>query len=413
MTLVIPSDRHSAAELVMEPRLFTYVNGTYIPASRIQVIQSAFGVADTLEIDTYVDSAPMDYSQVSQQIRPLPMQVKGGYSIAGQRPRLAPMLAGIVDAIETIYDTDELILRGRGVLAPLIDTRLDVEVEANVTVTQAITTLIKKYSSLTPQVAQTSIKVGRVLKDDYVATGRSERVLDFIHLLCRDIGWKARVQGSKLIVGPPPADSSAPILRKNWATGQGAGTKLRVTHNAFHSKDIKVRVISYVPHTKTHSGSVNNVQTAAARELGLPAPVAAKGPKRRAIGAPRTGRHAGFTTTGESDTSEEYVVIIPGLTPEECFTRAQAIRDDLVMKEFVAELTFVPTTDELYALMSYGMEYVVDLRGCSQRSHNRRYYPKQVTWDWAVAQGSSGDAEGLTCTVLMVSLPLPAPTGGE
>jgi len=202
--------------------------------------------------------------------------------------------------------------------------------------------------------------------------------------------------------------AQVPIFQKEWQNG--AGQKFTVKHNALHSHNIKVTVVSYVNGTKTPTTGISG-QGQMAALLGLPVPVPATSAATNTLTKIRVGPQAATTSVGEgASNDEEYIFHIPGLTAAQCIAKATLIRDEISRHEFIAELTWSPTAAELPKLIAATPEFAIQMTGASlhQQGHDQLYYPRQITWNYDVSS-----AGGLDVTVLMVNHPIPAPTGGE
>ena len=395
-----PLDPNQVQSPVMQLRL----NGVFIPTWRGMVELTAYSVADTANFDTFLASAPLDYGALCQTVKACPYEVFIGQR--GQIARSNPaqrVLYALLEEEEATYEEDRIELRARGVLALLIDQRVTARVPMNQTADKIIAGIISQFG-LTPQVAATSVPVGKLLQDDYVAMSRNYRALEFITALADELGWDVRVQGTTVIVGPPAVRGTVPEISKVWSNN--AGEKLRVTHNSLHSRNIKVVVKSYLPRLKSRTASLGANANNPAAILGLPAqtPTApvSRGP---------SGNQTGFTSVGGNYTGEIYTFHIPGLTAQQCDNMAGKIRDDLTRREFIVEFTWSPSLQEAQTIVSAGTEWTLNLTGCSQRSSNQVYHPKKVTWNWESGEDDASPS-GLTCTVLGVNHELPAPTSG-
>jgi len=406
MTLVAPTDPNVALNLIMQLRL----NGVFVPTWRGTVELSAYSVADTASFDTFIANAPVDYGKLSQTVSPCPFEVFIGQAgLISQQSVNQRVLYGLLEEEACNYEEDRIELRARGVLALLIDQRLTANIPWNQTVDKVISGIIQQYG-LQAQVTPTSVVVGTILQADYVAMSRNYRAFEFITALADGLAWDVRVQGTTVIVGPPPTRGQVPEITKVW--GNNAGEKLRVTHNALHSRNIKVIVKSYLSRTKSRTASLGLDPAEEEFLLGVGGPTPASTPK---IAGP-SGNQTGFTSVGGSYTGEVFTKHFPGLTAQQCDIKAAEIRDEITRHEFIVELTWSPTLEEVQKLVPAGCEWTLNLSGCSQRSANSSsagvYYPKTVTWEWDSGETDSGDATGLTCTVLAYNHPQPAPVGG-
>jgi len=395
---------------IMQLRL----NGVFIPTWRGMVEISAYSVTDTASFDTFIANAPLDYGALSQTVSPCPYEVFIGQAGQIMRSNASQrLLYALLEEEDGRYEEDRIELRARGVLALLIDQRITARLPMNQTVDKLIAWVISQFG-LTSQVASSvssdfpnGVPAGKLLQYQYVAMSRNYRAFELITALAEGLGWDVRVQGTTVIVGPPPTRGQVPEISKVW--GNNAGEKLSVIHNALHSRNIKVIVKSYLPHLKVRTASLRAIQNSPAI-LGLPTPgnPSSRGPQPQ-------GNQTGFTSVGGNYTGEVYVFHVPGLDANQCDAMASKIRDDLTRREFIVEFTWSPSLQELQTLVPAGTEWTLNLSGCSQRSANGLYHPRKVTWEWDSGENEDGDASGLTCTVSAVNHELSAamaPTGG-
>lgn len=383
---------------LFQPRLYGLLNSVFVPTETADLTQTSYGIADTLEITTPLASAQTDYGQLSQTVQPCPYQINGGYMSAVQPMTAQPFMNGILEELDNDYTEDVITIHGRGILANLVDARINLKVHMNETVTQVITQLITSYG-LKAQVAPSSALVGNILKTDYVALGRNVRALDFIHMLCRYVGWATRAVGNTVVVGPPP-DATAPTI--NMSFPNSSVLSLRIRHNALHSHTVKVKVVSYVQSTKARG--LAGPQGPLAAFLGLPVPVSKTGT------VSRSGNISGTSSVGERDNIEEYVIPLPNLSQADCLRMAQVLQDEIATHEFIMMLQFVPTAAQLKMMLAVSPEFNIYLSGCDQASNNGLYYPKSVNWKWS--EGKDGkSAGGLVVSIEALNHPLPAPSG--
>jgi hypothetical protein len=211
------------------------------------------------------------------------------------------------------------------------------------------------------------------------------------------------VQGENVLIGPPPATNSVPTITKTH--GAGGDLSLKITHSALHAHDIKVKVVSYLPKTKGRIASSTVDTTDLLTGQGVQAP-STTSPAKSKVQAP-IGRQSGFATGNfQYSQQQEYIYHIPGLTAEECDQKAKAIQAELSRHEFIMDMEWSPTGAELTKLIQSSPEFLINLRGCSQASHNQLYHPRHVTW--TISQD-----EGIRVKVTAVNHDIPQDTGGE
>jgi hypothetical protein len=418
------------SDLSGQPRAVVNVGGNFIPVESLTVEQSLYGSADAAHVDTFLydlsstaGGQVINLGAMSQQTKYIPVTIAFGNTAspaALHGTQLNQLFYGFLEELDADWGMDKYTISARGALALLVDQRISQRIPMNVDIGTAIAGLITTYGyGLTPQVGVAGVQVGHVLTADYVSLNRNVRVFDLIQLLAQGVGWDMRVKGTTVIVGVPPVAAATqnavvaagqsgaaqvPIFVKEWQ--KGAGTALTVKHNALHSHNIKVTVVSYINGTKSPTTGISGQgQTAAL--LGLPAPLASTG--YNSLTALRSGPQAATTSVGEgASNDEEYIFHIPGLTAAQCIAKATLIRDEISRHEFIAELTWSPSSTELASLVQASPEFAIQLTGAAlhQQGHDQLYYPRQITWNYSLTGG-------LTVTVLMVNHPIPTETGGE
>jgi hypothetical protein len=402
MSLQSSSSIPSVSQGNLRPQLLLYINNIFIPTESVDVTLSAYGSADTVIARTYFhdlsdDLKGVSLAQLSQKVRPCPVTVKVVNHATGQGPY--DIFQGILDELDVDFDTDELEIRARGILAILIDQRMSLKVNQNVDIGSAMSKLITSYG-LKASVPTAGITVGHALSDDHVAHGRNVRVFDFIRSLASEIGWDVRVRAGTVVVGPVADRTKVPEFVRKWGSDTTGLTKLRVTHSALHSHDVKVKVLSYIPKTKGRQAS--NAQGSIAALLGLPAPLAST----HKTSAGGTGRQSsGFTSVGESINIEnEYVIHVVGKTTDQCDKIAANLRDNISRHEFVYDMAWAPADGELKQLAGAGCEFTVRLEGTVEPAFNQSVTPREVKWAWSTTGG-------LVLSVSGNNLPLPDDSG--
>jgi hypothetical protein len=388
----------------LKPQVHSYLQNLYIPAFDVSVEQTAYNTADTISVKSIVSIATTDFGLLSQQnSSPIPMRVlvgAPGDPNSYNNSVFDQLIYGFLDELDTDYDTDELEFRGRGALALLVDARTTQRVDMNVDVGIAIAKLISSVG-LTPKVQPAGVLVGKILGSDFVSIGRNLKILEFIQKLANGIGWITRCQGTTVIVGPPPSPAQVPVFTKTWSAG-GALTA-RVKHSALHAHDIKVKVISYLPKSKGRvvtQGTQDLTDLLSGQTLQLPT---AGGTLKTPVTG---GRQSGFATGNfQFSRAEEYVFQIPGLTSAQADARAAKIQAELSRHEFILDMSFTPTPEELRLMVQNSPEFLINMRGFSQASHNQLYHPRQVTWTWNLD-------DGLKVSILAVNHDIPT-TGGD
>jgi hypothetical protein len=343
---------------------------------------------------------------MSQKGKYIPVVIKAGE--VGKTLLPNQVLYSYLDEINTNYKSDVIEMSTRGVLALLIDKKLTEKSDQNVDVGVVIKKIITGVG-LKANVGTAGIKVGKILKEDFASMSGTIRAMDYINALANGVGWKSRVQGQTVIVGPPILGSALPVLTKSM--NDGDMLEGSVKHSALHAHNIHVKVVSYIPHSKSkHSTSHPAFNTQYAYLLNgetLDVPTLKSPAKAKGSNGTKGGNVGGtFSGAKPADTdTEEYVFAIPGLTKEACLKKAQLIQEELSRHEFILDVTFSPTAQDIEFLASNGPEFLFKLTGCSQKSHNQTYHPRRVSWHWSIE-------EGLKIQILAVNHLLPQSTGG-
>lgn len=335
------------AESEINKPLFTAaLNGTSLPSKEIRIEQSTYGQADVIYSTIVCSKATEDYGAVSQSGKYLPLTIQAGM-VGGS---VEQVQYAYLDEINTDYALDEIEFSARGLLSVLLDTKISLKASLNVDVTTAISNVITNLGmqANVNNGQPSGIDAGNLLVNDFSTMTKNIKAMDYINLLAFGVGWRPRVQGNVIIVGPPPY--SAPVLSKSVA--KGGLIKCNVKHSALHAHDISVRVVSYVPNHKT-----------------------------------RVVATAGTTGQGGDTTDEQYVFSIPGLDQNSANYRATQIQAELSRHEFILEMEFALDSYTLPFLVKNSPEFQIQLEDASQESHNQLYTPRRVNWYWDQDKG--------------------------
>jgi len=410
----MPSIAPAPTPVFSTPRFKAYVNGQYVESNKITVTQTAYSVADTVTLDTSLWDQNIDWGALTQKFaeknppQTVPFTIRVAQETQGHVVAENQLFFGFLDDLVAIHEEDILTFSARGILSLMADQRITARADMNVSVDKAIAQLITKYvPGVTVKVdshlpdGSLPPTVGKVLQADFVSTARNMMLLEYVEALAVYCGWKIRAQNSTVYVG---AQSTNPfVFKMNWKSN--AGMKCRVTHAALHAHDVKVKVISYIP--KQKAKTIANSQPSAAdlayySLIGvtpLPSPAA----KPRSSGGRRL---TGSSSVGAvSVNNEEYIEHIPGLTPEQCLSIANALRDEISAHEFVMELEWSPTGDDLTKWVQNAPNVAIVMSGLAMASMNGVYYPRKLDWTYDVGSG----AYSLLATC--VNHPIPVPQG--
>ncbi|MCW3477647.1 phage late control D family protein [Limobrevibacterium gyesilva] len=208
------------------------------------------------------------------------------------------LIQGAVDTVEIDVAGGTVHLDGRDLSAALIEARTQ-ETFANNTASEIAEQLAARHG-LTPDVQRTTTPAGRYwqLEHDRIVLnqfGRATTEWDLLVTLAQFEGFDVWVSGTTLHFRPPPAAVAAAVLRAADVTG------LRLERSLTLARDIQVTVKSW------NSRQQNAfVQTA----------------RRR-------------TASRESGRVQNYVYVVPNLTPDEALKYAQARLAELTQHERV------------------------------------------------------------------------------
>jgi hypothetical protein len=381
------------------PRLAAYLGGNFVPTSEITVEQTAYGNADTATLITPCDGSP-DYGAMSQQGKYIPVIIKAGE--VGKTLLPNQVLYSYLDEINTDYKADTIDMTTRGILALLIDKKMTIKADQNVDVGDVIRKVITDVG-LTAQVGHAGVDVGKVLADDYASMSTVMKRMDYINALANGVGWKTRVVGQTVIVGPP-GTTSANLPTTVKSQGKGDLLECKVKHSALHAHNIHVKVTSYLLHNKAkHTTDFNQKYAYLLNGQTLDVPTTQSPSQAK---TPSGKQSASISGAQPADTdTEEYVFSWPGLSKDACILKAQQIQEELSRHEFILEVEFSPTQADVAFLAQNGPEFLFKLTGASQGSHNQTYHPRRVSWHWSVEGG-------LKINILAVNHVLPQNTGG-
>lgn len=376
------------------PSFKAYVNGIYVPAKSMSVTLTAYSVADTVTLVTSLWDQKTDWGALAQRFAEqnppttVPFVVQVGEDTPGLVSSADQLFFGFLDDIRAVHEDDTLTFHARGLLSLMADQKVTVRADMNVPVDQAIKQLITQYVPGATVTIDSTLPdgsappdVGKVLQADFVSTARNMMLLEYVEALATYCGWKIRAQNSTIFVGSQQTNPH--VFYYNWQ--ENVGMKCAITHAALHAHDVTVKVISYVPKQKAKTGSASQ-PTAADLEyyslLGItPLPTSS---------TPKTSggrRLTGSSSVGSVNPNhEEYIEHIPGLTPEQCLTIANALRDEISAHEFVMELEWSPTGPDLRDWVKNAPNCAIVMTGLAFPSFNGIYYPRKLDWTYDVAQ---------------------------
>jgi hypothetical protein len=373
------------------PRLAAIIEGVEIPSTSIEVKLSAYGTADEVTIHTFATglSTYLGFSLIrTSQVfasKNTPMQVKVVLHSNGTGTgTTTPVFLGFLDIINIDYENDTCEITGRGVLSLLLDQKITTRVNNNQPVEQAISQVVSRYG-LTPIITATSGEtVGKIMRDLQVSTARNLSAFGYVQSLCNGIGWDLKVRGTSVVIGPPPTASNVVVIPKQWDANSG-GSSLTVQHAAYHSHDIKVRVVSYLARKKSKVAVQSPALAAFEASIGMPPISPSAGSKARSTG----GSQVGFANVPRTPSTrdEMYVYHVPGIDKAKALVMAQQIQAALSRQEILITLQWGPDLAEAVKFAGAGCEFNLLLSGVEESVINNYYWPKEITWSWSVEDG--------------------------
>lgn len=396
-----------------KPRLICYIDGHYIPATLIDVDLSAYGTADAFTVTTFFNGLYEELGNVSilrrSQIsagagKPLTMTM---HIATDELPttQSTPLAYGYLDKIHIDAHADTITFHGRGIAGLLLDPKITAVAKNTQSIESAISDVCKKYNVPLLITQRSGLRVGKVMKDDFVTTSRNLSAFAYIQTLSNAVGWDIRAKGAVLVIGPPPNPKTELSLKKVWGTSTG-GVTASFDHDAFHSHNVKVRIISY---HQGHKNVVNVLQGPSAALLGLPppaagasAPTSAQGPAASLLNMPlptpgagkharssRGGRVGGYSGTDPRPSAREeiYVFHMHGLDQATATIKAKQMADAISRREIRAQLEWMPDRDELIPLATAACEVNIQLSGFSDGVLNGLYFPQELNYSWGVYDG--------------------------
>jgi len=399
------------------PRLSVVLEGTEIPATSVTVKLSAYGTADEISMETFFNGLReyLGFSIVQQSqlyaAANTPMQLQVFLRTSGTGGLSIPIIMGFLDIIHVDEKTDVCKLTGRGVFSILLDQKMTYKVKNNQPVEASIAEVVKRYGLNPIITAASGETVGKAMRDLQQHSARNLNAFQYVQSLANAVGWDLRAQGTSIIIGPPPDPSSALVIPKIWDTIQG-GSELDFEHDAYHNHHIKVKVVSYLPRSK----SKITAQSAAAIALGIPAPVApsagsypgtsaspVQGSAATSLGMPspapsggrgvsgvKLGSQSGYANVPRTPSTrdEMYVIHTSSKNQADCQAMANRLRDQISRHEITGTLTWEPDMAEAATFAKAGVLFNILLSGVIEEPvFNSHYWPKAVNWDWTIPEG--------------------------
>ena len=219
------------------------------------------------------------------------------------------LMTGQVDDAECDPTSGALSISGRDLTAKLIDTKTT-KTWPDQTASQIVTMLAGQVG-LTAQVTATKTPVGKYSKSAYAAVSRETPLWDLITTYAQQEGFDAYVSGTTLYFGPSQADSDPNPYLVTCVRDQTDNTvncsveTLKLKRSLTLAKDISVTVIA---HSLKTGKPVKEI-------------------------ASRQGVKTTKTSQTKTQTTQNYVIRRPNLTPQQALQLAQKTLDDLTRHE--------------------------------------------------------------------------------
>lgn len=415
-----------------QPRAVAVINGTNYQILSYEIEGNAHGATDSAIIDLTLSNGPdwtIELYRDQNQDDPVYVEIWAGYppntgpstSTAGLQQRFV----GIVDQYSLQIDGDTGTFRCRSLAAPLVDREITTLAQ-NMTSVQFVQYWAAQYG-LTPVInlVNAPVTLQQVWANEFVAGIKKFRIWDVILKCAVFDGVDAWVSGSNLYYAAPSLVQRT-LLDLQYGRDL---TACNLVHSPQFSKNVKVEVHSYQPHTRV---AVSHRITTDA--LGG---VTETTTSRTVTSSPIFGTTSSVTTTtsptgtvstvssssggsSSSSTSEgtegqqPYIYYVANLTPQQCINLARAIWQDISMAEYIVTAK-LPMTKSKLAQFS-GVTALVRLHGTpyllaeSSSTQNGASNPQVATKAndyWPRRYTEEFDGAGWTLDLEMVNHTLP------
>ena len=189
---------------------------------------------------------------LASQVNPPSYWATGAYdqisiSVGFENQAAFPLITGQVDDIDYDLTARTIVLSGRDLSAPLIDTKT-AEKFQNQTSSQIAQTLALRHG-LDSTVQATTTQAGTYYSIDHTVLTQEQTEWDLLVFLAEQEGFDVWVSGNTLYFQPSPVPTSTPYLIE-WSepgdgTVQSNATFLKLGRSETLAKDIEVRVLSF------------------------------------------------------------------------------------------------------------------------------------------------------------------------
>jgi hypothetical protein len=334
----------------VEPVLL--INGTAYPATSWSVDINAYSISSAIDCtlgngSSRAVSVLPDFGTIMQTVRPLPIEIRLGYtdSSTGANPAQPLTLeSGYVDEATRSYTDRTVVFTARGSASLFQDVQITTPVLKNQAGSAIIKSIFQKRAPNVPiTIVAPSPQFSGKTPDDqnFVQTMRGRSEWDVMQAISIADGYRLTVHAGKATYGP--YGLSDPVLAYAWGkAGVGTGiVELDIKHSPRRSHNIKVIARSYIPKSNRSVSATYGVASA-------------------------------------SDGETFQVNVEAGLTSTQIKQRAQTAYEDIAKREFLMTATIVPDETFVQIVSANGANFSIQLGGDIWPSHARKYEIRQV-----------------------------------
>lgn len=339
-----------------QPRGLVKVNGEVLQAWKSwEVHNTGIYTADTFRVELSLSGQPINRAWswwASQQ--QLQIEVFAGFPADPDNydsSTLTSLILGNVDLVDTDPVNRAIVLSGRDLTAQLIDIKSD-QKYPNLTASKIAEAIAEQFK-LTPNVTQTTKKVGVYYSIDQVVLTSERSIWDLLTYLAQREGFQVGITGNNLNFGPPSTGASPYQIK--WTEPdpfpEATVSRINFSHNLTLARDVVVKVRSWNMSTK------------------------------QAYTKTATVKHK----SGSPGTPQIYSYVIPGLTPDQALQKAQNLARSISLHELrmTADLPGDITPMATDALKVEGTGTVYDTL----------YYPESITRTMVMPSGGGEDQD--------------------
>jgi phage protein D len=197
---------------VRQPRCKVTVNGTLLTGvMEVEVTNASHFTADTFRVVAATSTLPASLNPAYWGLSVGDVvQISVGFADAtGNIGSATPLIIGQVDNVEYDPIKRTLVLTGRDLSAPFIDSRTSEKFQ-NLTSSQIATQLAQRHGLATTGIQATTTKAGTYYNIDHVMLTQEQTEWDLLIYLAQDEGFDVWVSGNALNFQPSPVTTAAP-----------------------------------------------------------------------------------------------------------------------------------------------------------------------------------------------------------